>query len=367
MAELRVPSTIDDVTSEWLDDVLDAGGSVIGLEVEPVGVGIGVMALLYRCTPTWDGSSPSADHPSSVVVKLASTHEPTRQVARGYRFYEREVAVYRDLAGQLALRPPRHWYAGHDLDSDDFAVVMEDLSGLRVCSQVDGCTIDDACVVVSTLARHHAQWWCADRLLELPYIQSPADPPYPQFHAQSTKDAWLVSRDAFGHVVPPELHEIAERWGDIGPALMESYAEGPWTFGHGDVRLDNVFFRDGAEDADGASISVVDWQIGFRTGGAFDLAYFLCQSLAVDDRREHEDELLRRYHDGLLAGGVTDYGWDELRADYRRSVLFSFAYPLSAAANCDLVNDRAVELVAAMLERTSSAILDLDATRDVPA
>ena len=93
----------------------------------------------------------------------------------------------------------------------------------------------------------------------------------------------------------------------------------------------------------------------------------MCQSLTVEDRRAHESEMLHRYHDRLLAGGVADYSYDELFEDYRRSVLFSFCYPMSAGANADLVSDRVSELVHAMIDRSVAAIGDLGALDLVPA
>lgn len=362
MAEQAIPATIGDLTPAWLTAALRAhgvlgAGRVVDVAHEEIGQGLGVMALLYRLTPRYDGG----EGPATLVAKLGSQHEQTRQVARGYRFYEREVAIYRDLADRLRLNPPHAYAARHDPDSDDFVVLMRDLGDHRVCSQVEGCSVEDALRVADVLASHHAEWWMSADLAALPYMQMPGDAPYPQFHAQATKEAWTACADAFAHVVPASLHRVAERWADIGPRMMEDTANYPWTFAHGDVRLDNVFFDD-----HGSSLSLVDWQIGFRTAGAFDVAYFLCQSLTVDDRRANEERILRAYHQSLVERGVTGYSWDDCWSDYVRSAMFSFCYPLTAGASLDLVNERAVELVAAMFERVSTAIVDLDATRYLP-
>ncbi len=358
---LAVPATIDDVTDDWLSAVVTPQGGlpaqVRGFAVEPIGVGVGVMGLLHRVVPTYaEGTGPA-----SLVIKLASQHEPIRQVARGYRFYEREVGVYQHLAPELSLRSPTCHFAGHDPATDDFALVLEDLSSRRMCDQVAGCPVEDAYQVIGQLADVHAQWFLNPRLLDHPFIERPSDPPYPQYHAQSTKADWPVFLERFGDHVPTELHRIGERWSEIGPALMEETANHQWTLSHGDVRLDNLFF--GPAGPGDSGLRIVDWQISYRNQGAFDLAYFMCQSLTVEDRRAHESEMLHRYHARLLAGGVTDYGFDELFEDYRRSVLFSFCYPMSAGANADLVNDRVTDLVHAMIDRSVAAIDDLDATQ----
>jgi hypothetical protein len=360
---IDVPSTIDLVTCEWLTGVLRGSGavtpstSVIELAADQIGVGLGVMALLYRITPTY---APASAGPRSIVIKMASRHNETRAVAAGYRFYEREASFYQRLSDKTELRSPLAYHAAYDANSGDFVVVMEDLSAGRVCDQITGCSVEDALAVVTTLARHHGEWWNNPRLLDYQFIQSPADPPYPAFNAQSGSDAWGPCLANIGHVIPESLRFVGERWAEIGPRIMELSPDLPWTLTHGDLRLDNIFF--------GASgdFAVVDWQICFRNGGAFDLAYFLSQSLPVSQRRAHEHQLLDAYYNELWASGVNDYPVDDLWRDYRRAVLFCFCYPMTAAGQLDLVNERAVALVRTMMERAVAAIEDLNATELVP-
>jgi len=364
-AAATIPATIDDVDAAWLTgrlraaDALEGTTSVADVDVEPIGVGIGVMSLLYRLTLGYQHADAG---PASLVVKLPSLHGPTREVARGYRFYGREAAFYTHLGGQTRLPSPSCYYAAHDATTDDFVLLMEDLSGLRVCDQLGGCSLDDALLIATTLARHHAEWWNNPRLLDYPFIESPADPPYPQYNARSVTDAWTACLEHVGDLVPDHLHHVGERWPEIGPRIMEMTRDQPWTLTHGDVRLDNVFFHD---DADG-SLSVVDWQICYRSAAATDLAYFMSQSLAVADRRAHEADIVGSYYEALVAGGVEGYSLDDLWRDYRRGILFCFCYPVSTAGQLDLVNERAVALVRCMTERSVAAIDDLDATELIP-
>lgn len=329
------------------------------MDVEPVGVGFGVMSLLFRLTPTYD--EPGAG-PDTVIVKLAPLHEETRQVARGYDFYRREVEVYRRLGDGIGLRRPRLFFADHDEASDDFVVVMEDLAGHRVCDQLAGCSLEDATLAVTRLAEHHARWWNDPRLKELDFTPSTADPPYPQYNERQTAEAWPPCREKVGHLIPTELVWLGDHFPEIGPRIMEAVDDHPWTLIHGDFRLDNLFFHD---DPAG-TLTAVDWQISFRAAATSDLGYFMSQSLTVEDRRSHEREILDTYHSTLATNGVTDYPEDELWDDYRRLVLFCFTYPMSAAGQLDLSNERAAALVGSMMERSVAAILDLDALELVP-
>jgi hypothetical protein len=353
-----IPADPDGITPEWLTAVLRRDGDlrVDAVEVEPIGVCIGIMSVLFRVTPTYG----SGRGPATVVVKLAPPYEQVRQVAAGYRFYEREVEIYRNLAHELALRPPELFYAAHDPATDDFVIVMEDLGHLHSCDQLQGCGRDEARLVVREMARHHAHWWRDERLGTLPFIQSAAEAPYPQYHEQSTKEAWPVLLERFGDSIPDPIRALGERWNEIGPPIMVGSDDHPATLLHGDLRLDNLFFA-----ADGESVYALDWQISFAGGGPTDLAYFTSQSLAVDERRATEADLTRLYHDTLVANGVTDYPFDEFWDDYRRAVLFCFGYPLTGGA-VELVNDRAMALAKAMLERSIAAIEDLDAQEMAP-
>ena len=356
-ASVRIPHAPAEITAAWLQDVVP-GLRVGSVDVEQVGAGIGVMSVLYRVRPTY---AAGVDGPGSFVVKLAPTLPVVREIAAGYGFYHREVEVYRQLVGELGFRPPTIHLALHDPTDDSFVVVMEDLDGLRTVDQLVGCPPADAADVVDELARHHARWWESARLDGLPFIQEWHRPPYPAYNGQTGAQTWPIFAERFGHLVPRRVAAIAERWATVGPPLMEDHVNHPRTMCHGDVRLDNMFFHDDGGD----SVSLVDWQIASRAPGAFDLGYFMSQSLAPDVRGAHQQELCRRYHDGLLVGGVTDYPFDEFWTDYRSSVLFCLCYPLQAGA-VELVNDRAVALIEAITERAVAAIFDLDADQLVP-
>jgi hypothetical protein len=351
---VAVPTSPDEITPEWLSCALAGDGeplSISAVAIEPIGVGLGVMSLLFRLTPTYA----SGRGPSSLVAKIAPPYEMVRMIAAGYRFYETEVAIYSNLSAELGMRPPALYFAAHNPDSDDFVILMEDLGGLRSDDQLAGCPIDDARAVIHQLALHHAHWWQDERLDE-PYVPRFSRAPYPQFNGQAASMSWPIIDERFGHLIPERIRALASRWPEVGPPLLEDIENHPLTLCHGDVRLDNIFFH----DDDASTVSLVDWAIASAAAGVNDLGYFMSQSLTVTDRRAYEDELTRLYYDTLLEHGVTGYSFDEFWLGYRRAILFCLCYPLQGGA-VELVNDRAVALATSMLERSMSAILDLDA------
>lgn len=77
--------------------------------------------------------------------------------------------------------------------------------------------------------------------------------------------------------------------------------------------------------------------------------------------------VLRAYHQKLLEHGVTDYSFDQCFDDYRISAMFCLVYPVISGGTLDLANERGVELVQAMLDRSVATILDLDCDELIPA
>ena len=89
---LPIPTSVEDITSEWLSAALRSGGDdvvVASFESEPVGLGIGIMSLVFRITPTYS----SGDGPASVILKLPPPYEAVRQVARGQSWQPNAMEV----------------------------------------------------------------------------------------------------------------------------------------------------------------------------------------------------------------------------------------------------------------------------------
>ena len=97
-----------------------------------------------------------------------------------------------------------------------------------------------------------------------------------------------------------------------------------------------------------------------KGGGAYDVGYFLSQNVATDTRRAHEDELLQAYHSELIAGGVDDYSFEQLRSDYRVGVLYGWIIPVYAVGSLDSSSERAVALWTEVIGRAQAAMLDHD-------
>lgn len=353
------PTQIDEVEAQWLTDSLRSGGVLVTgsqvseFEIEPIGMGIGIMGLLYRLSLRYDG-----DHagPATVVLKLASSDPQARYVSRVFRFYEKEVGFYRNFAPLTPIPTTACYAVHHDLETDDFVLLLEDIGDATVHSQVDGCPLDAALLTVQNIARHHAAFADSELFDDPAFAWVPfgSDSPNPEGVVQGMTDSWGPFQESFPELVTDELASIMERFAPSARSLLTVNEGRPITLVHGDYRLDNLFFS-----ADGR-VTAIDWQVCAKGPFAYDLAYFMTQSLTVDDRRTHEAALIDAYLDELRAAGV-DHDRDMLMDDYRATAMFCLCYPIQAG-RIELVNDRARALIVDMFNRAMTAISDHNAT-----
>jgi Domain of unknown function (DUF227). len=105
-----------------------------------------------------------------VVAKYPAAIEQTRGLARQFKFYEREVNFYNLLAKDVSLPSPRCLHASHDLLSDDFLLLLEDLGDRRLGDQLKGCSAEDAFAAIRQLASFHAEWWDSPKLETIDWV-----------------------------------------------------------------------------------------------------------------------------------------------------------------------------------------------------
>ena len=61
---------------------------------------------------------------------------------------------------------------------------------------------------------------------------------------------------------------------------------------------------------------IIDWQTAGIGSPMTDIARWLTQSISIEQRRDHELDLLKRYHDRLLEKGVTGYSYKKMLQEY---------------------------------------------------
>jgi hypothetical protein len=350
-----LPRRHDQLTPEWFTAALRASGRdvvVRSINRRPVGEGVGMMSALELVDVEYE----SGDGPPSMVVKLPASNDANRAVAVAFDIYRREVLFYRDVAPLTPASTPEVYFA--DIDGrEDFALLLEDMSDYRLGDQITGCSLAEAELCMVELGELHESFWGkVDRpeLEFMPYL-------YPSHHSealiQGSKMGWDVMLQVFGDVVPEPIRAVKDRFLAAVPRMQEWMTTPPVTVVHGDFRMDNLFFGNGGEQVD---VSAVDWQGCLRAKGVHDVAYLLSGSVPIDIRRAHERDLIARWHDTLVEGGVRDYSVGLAWEDYRRAVLYLWTVVVVISGTLDPSNERGRVWMTEMVDRAATAIDDLD-------
>jgi len=355
------PRQFADLTPAWLTSVLRDGGSVraasvTGIAVEPIGVGVGFLGQLARLRLTYD--RPEAGAPASVIGKFPTLDPGGRQICQMFRFYEREVLFYRELARHVPVRVPRCWGSVMDVAADDYLILLEDLGSLPMGDDAAGCTGPQAEVAIRSIAALHATWWDSADLATLDWIPM-SNAPVHQLAEPAYQQSLAPFLSLFGDHLSARMRATTEKMQTHVVAMQATLAVPPITLAHGDYRLDNLFF-------DGQGVAAIDWQIAFRGRGIFDVAYFLSGCVDPALRRAEEARLVRLWYD-TAARGSTPYTFDDAFLDYRRAVLYCHVYTVIATGSLNPSNERGMAVFQAWLRRRSEAIEDLEAAELMPA
>jgi hypothetical protein len=301
------PRTRAGLSPAWLTRVL--GARVLAVDAAPLGDGH--VADSFRLSLDYE-ASPTA--PSSIVAKIAASDETSRAGAAAGLSYVREVRFYEELAATVGIRVPGCHHA-ELTDDGGFALLLEDVSPAREVGQIEGCSPADAAHAMEQAALLHAPRWGDRSLEQLPWLHLAGSTA--RLLAKRLPACWEGFRARYGDRLDDDVAALCER---VMPRLPELWAREPAarTIVHGDYRTDNMLF-----DAHGGRdpLVVVDWQTPSLRAGPADVAFFLGNSMTVEDRRAAERDLVRSYWDALVAGGVEGYPFERCFDEYRLASL----------------------------------------------
>ncbi len=361
--EVGRPERIEDVTPEWLTTVFRTSGAigestrVSAVEAEPFAVGLGFLSLLNRVRPTYEG--PAEGAPEAVIVKMETDLEVQRGLADALSFYDRELSFYRQLAPDLDLRTPKVHAAMMSEANTDFAIVMEDLSGLRGLDQVAGVSGPDATLAVEGMATFHAHFW-ENNLEELSKTFPPFDNPVYRHGLPAIFEAgWPNAKEKAADLLPPEIVAFGDRFAELVPFFLEGI-NGMQTIVHGDWRADNLLVDENGE------LAVIDFQITGTAIATYDLAYFMSQSLEPEVRQPINDELKATYYDALSAKGVT-YDKEQMERVFRLATAWCLIYPVANFPDFDELPENTQIMARTMLHRAVTSILDHGSLGELPS
>jgi hypothetical protein len=280
---------------------------VAAADWERVGEEYGFTGLVGRIRLRYDGED--GDPPASLVVKLPSARDVVP-----FERHLRELRFYREVDVPFA---PRLCYGAADDEQHTSILLLEDLSAARQGDVLQGCSVDDAARVLGTVAPFHARWR-DERSRSSGFPAFGRDPQRRQEQYGLKVDRFLAEH---GASMPPGVCELVERLRSQLAGVFGALDARSRTLIHADLQLDNVLF-DGRGDG---SVIVLDWHTVSVGPAALDVGVFLVTSLAVEDRRAAEDDLLEEYVSLLAAHGARGCSVEGLRLECRLALLVLLA------------------------------------------
>lgn len=305
------PQLTPETLSQWLHD---AGtlprGSVTNINID-LDFETAISKLLF-INVTYSAEAPH-DLPRQLVVK-SPLKPPTHSDLSELQFYLQPGSVI----GTPPLVPCLATI------QDTCTIVLEDIRTTHDHPPWPLPPSPTQCeLAVDALAHVHAQWWespaLGDTVAKFPTSESLTE----MVHGIAAHLPAFI--DANGDALTVEACKTLER--------VFSSSLKPWlrltdrralTLIHGDAHTWNFLFP---RSGDGPAF-LIDWQLWHIDAGARDLAFLMALHWYPSKRQELERPLLRRYHEGLIARGVSDYSFDELWLDYRRCAVRNLTIPL---------------------------------------
>ncbi|MCK1589813.1 ecdysteroid 22-kinase family protein [Bradyrhizobium sp. 169] len=265
----------------------------------------------------------AAGSPHSVILKIPNPAY-AKSLANSGR---QEVAFYTRLAPNMPSHIVPRCYDGHfDEESQDWHLLLEDLTDSHdvAADWPLPPSRDQAMAIVTALARWHASWWDHAGLGDTIGTWMSLD------DTASLIETFAGHYDRFADLLGDRLSEerrtLYRRFIDKAEQLLQRYhSHRHVTIAHGDAHTWN-FLLPRAGIADAVRIFDFDhWRINVPT---HDLAYMMATQWYPERRQALERPLLNRYHEMLMAHGVSGYTRGALDQDYRRSVLWHNTKPV---------------------------------------
>jgi Phosphotransferase enzyme family len=345
-----------DVTPAFLTVALRAAGWIGDAAVTDMVVstiGAGQMGICARYDLTFDREVDGA--PRRIVGKFAAEDDAARAFMASSG-YPNELCFYRHFAARVTIRAPRCAYAAID-DDGWFTLLLEDLAPLEPGDQLRGCTVAQVEAAVLQLVGLHAPFWDSPELEEHACFvgHELADP---TMLAEGLKAVVPGFIERYGHAFAPEEVDFYDRLATSARGWIEARPRSR-SLVHSDYRPDNLLF---GTDPVAPAVAAVDWQ-GFGRGCALsDVSFLVGNSLTADDRRAHEERVVREYHAALEAAGIDGYSFAECWDDYGRSLLGALLTTIFGAMY-GARTERGDEMFVVMGGRHARQILDLRADR----
>ena len=371
MTRPPIPSEPEEVTAQWMQQALTAGGApdlppVREIAWEEIGSGVGFLGTILRCQIMYDAPKTSTGRktfaPETVIVKLPSPLAKNRRLGRRLGLHRQGYDFYRLIAPQAPVRSPALLYGDYQAGGDRFVLVLEDFGGWQTVSHFEGASPEQTRRAIRAIAKLHGTYW---NRTDQPPLNMFTDSfsPRRRMLVQLVYLAHLApTLERFGSFFSDDMRRLAETYVSRIDSQIARVAAGPKTLSHGDFRLDNIFFA--ADDGD--EIAIIDWQVSGLRCPLFDVSYFLVGSVTTEVRRQIEREVLEEYTEIIGEMGVEGFTFEACWRLYREHSLANLLVVVLACGGLTLENESRRRVVEVGLQRVLTAVEDLDGGECMP-
>ena len=326
MSETPFPIDIAELSAELLTATIQKlypGVTIEGLEVvqsKSYGdemVSTAARAVLDLKYSTTDLTTP----PARVILKLA--RDSSKLMAS---FYANEVNFYNLLRPQLDMETPLTVGGAYDEETGQFGLLLEDLTqrGARFPNVSQSIKLAQVESLLDALAKLHATFWESPRFSgELDWVQSHLKGPLITMQNETATPfiQHEIDHENFKREMVQRLRTTGAKLRAGMMAVQKHQATLSQTLLHGDTHLGNTYLLSG--DRGG----FLDWQLMLRGYCMHDINYLVTTALSIEQRRNHEIELLKRYLDKLAGYGVKNPpSFEEAWREYRRTLVWGVYY-----------------------------------------
>ncbi|MET8876298.1 aminoglycoside phosphotransferase family protein [Nocardia sp. NPDC004604] len=359
-----VPVIGRELTTNWLTAVLCYGHPGTKVKRFDIGNPSSGTSTRWKLTVTYNEAGQVAGLPENLFAKTTAGFKQrlTLDLAGILRG---EPGFFKHLRPHLDIEAPRGYHSAVDSRSGRSISLLEDIvhtKGASFCTpgrRIGREQIED---LLRTMATWHARYWDDAQLLHHRWLK----PPRAHFANLDSligmsKRARVGARRA-ASVLPEALPAHHDRLYRALERALEIASTGPQTFLHGDSHIGNTYVT-----ANGR-MGFTDWQVVLRGSWAYDFAYVVGSGLTVADRRAWEHDLLGVYLEQLAACGAPAPDFDTAWLAYRQQVLYPYFIWLSTIGHSAIQPKyQPDEVCLGIIERTATAVLDLDAAGAVEA
>lgn len=364
-----IPSSIEEITPDWLTSALVSSGvlknnTVREVKSEIIGADTGYVGILARLTISYD--KPDGSAPPSMVAKIPTQEKKNKMIMEAFWNYERENRLYEEVLDKLPLRTPRCYYSAFDPGLGEktmnkvytnygklpqglmglyflyvairnlrlkrrYILLLEDFGHLEQIDQREGCSFETAQQLMRPIGIAHAALWESPILGKF-WLKNHAE--FSNMIGFLSARGIPVIKKVFPEKVSAKELEVFD-WLLKNNNKMDAYIKTrPVTLIHTDFRLDNIFF-----DRENKEISVIDWQASCPGLGLFDPCFFLFTNGNGPFSPDQAKELITIYHRGLVEGGLTDYSLEACMVDYPYGMLIALRYMLIIIGGLEVKKD----------------------------